>query len=114
MKNALSAFTALSQETRLLVFRLLIRAGPQGMLSGEIGQNLDVRQNTMSANLTVLLKAGLVKNKREGKAVRYFADLDGIRGLLGYLMEDCCGGNPRICQSVIDEISCSHMEAEAL
>ncbi len=108
MKKALIAFTALSKETRLKVFRLLIRAGPEGMLAGEIGRRLGVRQNTMSANLTILLNSGLVRNEREGKSVRYFADIEGIRGLLGYLMEDCCGGNAEVCQPVIEEISCSY------
>ena len=68
---------------------------------------LDVRQNTMSANLAVLLNAGLVRNKRQGRTIRYFADFDAIRGLLAFLMEDCCGGNPEICQPIIDEIACA-------
>jgi len=105
-KDALAAFAALSQPTRLDVFRLLIRAGRDGMLSGEIGTALGVRQNTMSANLSVLLNAGLVRNVREGRSIRYFADLDGVRGLLAFLMQDCCGGHPELCQSVIEEIAC--------
>ncbi len=106
-KQTLSAFAALSQETRLDVFRLLVRAGEHGMASGEIGEELDVRQNTMSANLTVLLNAGLVRNSREGRSIRYFADFDGMRGLLAFLMEDCCGGSPETCQPVIAEIACA-------
>jgi DNA-binding transcriptional ArsR family regulator len=108
IKNTLAAFAALSQETRLDVFRLLVQAGKQGMLSGEIGERLKVRQNTMSTNLTILLNAGLVRNEREGRAVRYFADYEGIHGLLGFLMEDCCGGNPELCQPVIDQIACAN------
>lgn len=105
-KQTLAAFAALSQETRLEAFRLLVRAGDEGLLSGEIGERLDVRQNTMSANLAVLLNAGLLRNRREGRSVRYFADFDGVRGLLGYLMEDCCGGNPELCRPAIDQIAC--------
>ena len=105
--KALSAFSALSQPTRLDVFRLLVKAGADGMLSGEIGERLDVRQNTMSANLAVLLNAGLVRNERRGRTIRYFADLDAMRGLLGFLMEDCCGGRPEICQPVIREVACA-------
>ncbi|MDO6485533.1 ArsR/SmtB family transcription factor [Shimia thalassica] len=104
--SALSAFGALSQETRLDVFRLLIRAGEAGMLAGEIAEALDVRQNTMSANLSVLLAAGLVKNTREGRAIRYFADTDGLRGLLGFLLQDCCGGRPDLCGPLIEDIAC--------
>ncbi|WP_172299468.1 helix-turn-helix transcriptional regulator [Pseudoruegeria sp. HB172150] len=102
--RALSAFAALSQSTRLDAFRLLIAAGGKGMLAGEIGDALDVRQNTMSANLSVLTQAGLLRNQREGRAVRYFADLNGVRGLLGYLMEDCCGGHPELCRNFIEKI----------
>ena len=105
MTQALSAFAALSQPTRLDVFRLLVRMGDRGMLAGEIGMELDVRQNTMSANLAVLLQAGLVRNRREGRSIRYFADFDGIQGLLAFLMEDCCGGRPELCRPVIDEIA---------
>ncbi len=106
-KSALKAFSALSQGTRLDVFRLLVQADEQGMLSGEIGERLGVRQNTMSTNLAILLNAGLVRNEREGRTVRYFADYEGIRGLLAYLMEDCCRGKPELCQPLIDQIACA-------
>ncbi len=105
--RAIAAFAALAQPTRLDVFRMLVRAGAGGMAAGEIGHLLGVRQNTMSANLAVLLGAGLVRNRRHGRTVRYSADMDGLRGLLGFLMEDCCGGRPELCQPVIDAIACS-------
>ena len=110
MKSALAAFAALGQPTRLEVFRLLVRRGSDGMQAGEIGAALDVRQNTMSANLSVLLAAGLVRNAREGRTIRYFADMDGMQGLLAYLMEDCCGGRPELCEPVIAEIACAPLE----
>lgn len=106
IKDALSAFAALGQETRLKVFRLLINAGPAGMSAGDIGQALDVRQNTMSANLSVLLQAGLVRNEREGRSIRYFADMDGTRELLTYLVADCCGGHPELCAQVVETVAC--------
>lgn len=105
-KNALTAFSALSQPTRLDVFRLLIEAGDNGLQAGEIAARLDVRQNTLSANLSVLLNADLVKNQREGRAIRYFANTDGLRGLLGFLLKDCCGGRPELCEPLIDSITC--------
>ena len=105
--NAISAFSALSQETRLDVFRLLVRAGSNGIASGAIGEILGVKQNTMSANLTILSNAGLIRKQRQGRSVRYFADFDGVRGLLAFLMEDCCGGEHMLCQPVIDEIGCN-------
>lgn len=105
--DALKAFTALSQLTRLDVFRLLVKAGDEGMLAGQVSDALDVRQNTMSANLSILAQSGLIRNEREGRNIRYFADMEGMRGLLAFLMEDCCGGRPELCQPVIDEIACA-------
>ncbi len=104
--QSLDAFSALGQETRLDVFRLLVTAGPEGMLAGEIGEALGVRQNTMSANLTILTHAGLIRNVREGRSIRYFADMDGVKGLLAFLLEDCCGGRKELCQPVIDKLAC--------
>jgi len=106
-KQSLSAFDALSQETRLDVFRLLIKVGPEGMTAGDIGEHLAVRQNTMSANLAVLSRAGLIRSVREGRSIRYFSDLDGVRGLLEFLMEDCCGGKPDLCQPILEKLSCT-------
>ena len=107
MNQSLFAFSALSQQTRLEVLRLLIRAGGEGMLAGEIGDVLGVRQNTMSTNLHILLRAGLVRNEREGRAIRYFSDMDGLRGLLSFLMEDCCGGKPELCEPLLDAVVCN-------
>lgn len=95
--KALDCFAALSQETRLDVLRLLISAEPAGLAAGEIGDRLGVRQNTMSTNLAILERAGLIKSQREGRSIRYFAELGGVRELLGFLMEDCCNGHPEIC-----------------
>lgn len=105
MNHALDAFAALSQEMRLAVFRLLVQAGVQGLAAGEIAEALGARQNTLSANLSVLLQAGLVRNRREGRSIRYFADMEGMRGLLGFLMEDCCGGRPEQCAPLLDQIA---------
>ena len=104
---ALRAFAALGQSTRLAAFRLLIQAGPGGMAAGEIGAALDVRQNTLSANLAVMLNAGLVRNERVGRSIRYRADMDGLRGLLAFLLQDCCRGRPELCQPLIDELACA-------
>ena len=106
MTQSLFAFSALSQQTRLETLQLLIRAGNEGMLSGEVGDTLGVRQNTMSTNLNILLRSGLVRTEREGRAIRYFADFHGIRGLLAFLMQDCCGGKPELCGPVLDTLAC--------
>ena len=76
------------------------------MPAGEIGVKLLARQNTMSANLAVLRRTGLVRTERQGRSIRYFADFTGIGELLGFLMEDCCGGRPELCQKIVDDIAC--------
>jgi ArsR family transcriptional regulator, arsenate/arsenite/antimonite-responsive transcriptional repressor len=106
-KRTLEALSALSQSTRLDVFRLLVKAGPGGLCAGEIAERLAVRQNTMSTNLGVLARAGLVRSEREGRSIRYAADLDGMRGLLAYLMEDCCGGRPETCAPLLKQLMCA-------
>ena len=105
MNQALSAFTALSQDTRLRVFRQLVTAGDAGIAAGDLARVLDVRQNTMSANLAVLLHAGLVCNRREGRSIRYFVDQAGLRGLLSFLLQDCCGGHADLCCALIEDIA---------
>jgi DNA-binding transcriptional ArsR family regulator len=105
-KLSLAALAALGQDTRLEVFRLLVRAGANGMPAGEIASRLGAVQNTMSAHLKVLRQAGLVRTERDGRIVRYIADMTCFRDLLAYLMEDCCNGSPELCQPVIQAITC--------
>jgi ArsR family transcriptional regulator len=105
-KSALAALAALGQDTRLDVFRLLVKAGGQGVPAGEIATRLGAVQNTMSAHLKVLDRAGLVRAERDGRIVRYVADMTGFRDLLAYLMEDCCNGSPELCRPVLDAVTC--------
>ncbi|OYW83069.1 MAG: transcriptional regulator [Asticcacaulis sp. 32-58-5] len=106
-KAATQAFAALSQETRLDVLRLLVKVGPEGLPAGDIGERLGVKQNTMSANLSVLQQSGLLRSEREGRSIRYFADYDGLQGLLSFLLEDCCGGRKELCEPLIQKIVCA-------
>jgi DNA-binding transcriptional ArsR family regulator len=99
--QAVKALAALAQESRLRVFRLLIRAGPKGLAAGEIADQLGVPANTMSAHLGVLSRARLVASRREGRSVIYAVDLDGTRKLLSFLVEDCCRGKPEVCRPLI-------------
>lgn len=103
---ALAALSALGQETRLEVFRLLVRAGTEGIAAGEIASQLSAVPNTMSAHLKILSQARLARTERDGKSIRYFADMEGFRELLAFLMEDCCNGSPELCQPVIAAITC--------
>jgi ArsR family transcriptional regulator, arsenate/arsenite/antimonite-responsive transcriptional repressor len=106
-KLALASLGALAQETRLDVFRLLVQAGPEGLPAGEVAQRLGIVQNTMSAHLKILAQAGLVHAARDGRIIRYRADMTGFRDLLSYLMEDCCAGSPELCRPVIEAVTCS-------
>ncbi|WP_322419350.1 ArsR/SmtB family transcription factor [Mesorhizobium huakuii] len=104
--TALQALAALGQETRLEVFRLLVRAGAEGVPAGEIATRLGTVQNTMSAHLKILGQAGLVQAERDGRSIRYAADMTGFRDLLAYLMEDCCNGAPELCQPILQAVAC--------
>jgi DNA-binding transcriptional ArsR family regulator len=94
---AISALSALAQPARLEVFRLLVRAGPDGMAAGEIARTTGSLANTLSANLNILAAAGLVSARRDGRSIIYAAGYGRMRDLLAFLMEDCCGGQPEIC-----------------
>jgi ArsR family transcriptional regulator len=99
---AVGALGALAQESRLKVFRLLIRAGGAGMAAGDIARTLGVPHNTMSSHLAILSRAKLVSARKEGRSVIYAVDLEGTRALLSFLVEDCCQGEPEACAHVID------------
>src|SRR5690606_25311979 len=101
------ALAALGQETRLDIFRLLVRAGAVGVPAGEIASRLGVIQNTASAHLKVLSHAGLVRAERDGRVIRYVADMTGFRDLLAFLMEDCCNGSVELCRPVIEAVTCN-------
>ena len=96
------ALGALSQETRLGVFRLLVVQGPDGMAAGDIARRLDVPPSTLSTHLSVLENAGLIGSTRIQRSIRYAVDIDGARTLIGFLTEDCCRGNPDICGPGLD------------
>lgn len=94
---AVKRLSAIAQEARLEVFRLLVKAGPEGMAAGEIARELDVAANTMSAQLLVLSNAGLIRARREGRSIIYSIAFDAMRDLLVFLTEDCCGGRAEMC-----------------
>lgn len=94
MKPAVAALSALAQETRLSIFRLLVEAGPQGLCAGDIGARLGVPAATLSFHLAQLANAGLVQARQQSRFIFYSADFEAMNGLVGYLTENCCGGRP--------------------
>jgi DNA-binding transcriptional ArsR family regulator len=88
--DALGALAALAQESRLAVFRLLVKRGPQGYCAGDIGERLEIPGPTLSFHLKELAQAGLVTARRESRFVRYSANFERMQALVAYLSENCC------------------------
>jgi len=92
---ALAALAALAQESRLDVFRLLVRTGPSGLPVGAIAEALEMPSATLSFHLKELRSAGLVTCRAEGRSRIYGPDFDAMNELLGFLTESCCQGTPK-------------------
>ena len=95
--SAILALGALAQGTRLDTFRLLVRAEPDGLPAGDVARALGVPQNTMSAHLATLARAGLVRSERRSRSIIYRVDLDRLRDLMTFLARDCCAGSAVLC-----------------
>lgn len=106
-KNAVESLSALAQETRLAAFRFLVSCCPGGRNAGEIARRCKVPHNTMSTHLAILERAGLIDSEKQGREVIYSADISGLRGLVDFLANDCCGGRPEICGPVFGSASCT-------
>ena len=101
-QDAVRRLQALAQETRLAIFRMLVRAGVEGMPAGDLARALEIPANTLSAHLNLLANAGLAAGRREGRSIIYSARYDTMSDLLVYLMEDCCQGRPEVCAPLTD------------
>ena len=95
--HALAALSALGQPTRLQIFQLLMGAEPEGRQAGTIAEAIGCPHNTLSSHLAILARAGLVRGTRDGRAIVYRADVEGMRRLVSYLVNDCCEGHPELC-----------------
>jgi DNA-binding transcriptional ArsR family regulator len=95
--DAIAALSALAQESRLDVFRLLVQTGPEGIPAGQIGERLGLPSATLSFHLNQLKQAGLVTFRREGRSLIYGAEYAAMNALLGYLTENCCQGDSAGC-----------------
>jgi ArsR family transcriptional regulator len=106
MEDAIESLAALAHPGRLAVFRHLVQAGPQGVAAGAIARTLGAPANTMSAQLAILARAGLIGSRRESRSIIYSANYDEIGALIGFLMEDCCQGRPEICAPIAAWAAC--------
>jgi ArsR family transcriptional regulator len=104
-ESTILALAALAQSTRLDVFRLLIKHEPEGLAAGEIAKTLAVPQNTMSAHLAVLSRAGLVTARRISRSIVYRADLARFQAVMLFMLNDCCDGRPEICAPLIESLT---------
>lgn len=105
--QAIEAFSALSHDTRLTVFKLLIKEGEQGLPAGIIAQRLEVQPSTLTAHLHILKRAGLLRSTRQRQRIVYSADIQGTRDLVRFMTQDCCQGHPEICSELLDSVEAS-------
>jgi DNA-binding transcriptional ArsR family regulator len=103
--QAILAFAALAQTTRLEVFRLLMEHEPDGLPAGDIARQIDIPHNTMSSHLAILTRAGLIDSERQSRSIVYRARLDAVKALTSFLVKDCCGSRPEICAPLVAELS---------
>ncbi len=103
--QAVTALAALAQESRLSIYRLLVRAGPEGMVVGQISEAIDIPPATLSFHLKTLTPGGLIKGRQEGRYVRYVADFAAMHCLIDYLSENCCGTNRAACVPQISPLT---------
>jgi DNA-binding transcriptional ArsR family regulator len=104
-RQALIAFGALSQETRLRLLRFLVIAGPDGIAAGILAEKVEVSPSNVSFHLKELERAGLVTTRRDARSIVYSAEYEALSGLIRFLMEDCCSGLPEICAPAL-AVSC--------
>ena len=113
-QQAIETLAALSQLTRLEVFRLLVRHEPAGLAAGDIARTLEVPHNTLSAHLIILARARLVLSTRRSRSIIYRADIPRLSDLVLFLVKDCCNGNPELCGPLVaDLIPCCPPEVSA-
>lgn len=108
-KDAVVALAALAQESRLAAYRLLVQAGPGGLPASKIAEALGVPPSSLSFHLKELAHANLVVSRQEGRFVIYAAQFETMNALLGFLTQNCCGGNP--C-SPADSVACAPRSAQ--
>jgi len=103
IKNTVMMLAALAQETRLSLFRLLVRRGPDGLMAGDIARSLNVPNSTLSYHLSELERAGLLISTKKQRHIIYAANMTQVDGFLSFLIEDCCRGSGDLCFTSLDK-----------
>ena len=103
-EEAVLALAALSQSTRLEAFRTLVRHEPDGLAAGDLARLLEVPPNTLSAHLSILTRARLVTSERRSRSIVYRSNLAEFRDVALFLLRDCCGGRPEVCEPVVQTL----------
>ena len=102
IKDVVAALSALAQDTRLSIFRLLVEAGPDGVSAGRIGDTLKVPGATLSFHLKELARSGLVSSRQDKQFIYYAADYEQMANLMSFLTQNCCQGMPQACLSIVE------------
>ena len=89
---AIAALTAIAQESRLAVFRLLVQAGHEGLIASKISEALAIPASSLSFHLKELAHAKMVSATQEGRFITYVANFEMMNQLVSFLTENCCGG----------------------
>ncbi len=100
-ENAIEAFAALAQDSRLAVYKLLVHHGPGGLPVGEISRRLGIVPSTLSGHLAILKRAGLLKSIRQQREIHYSSNLDTVSDLVRFLLEECCSGQVENCSEIV-------------
>lgn len=99
--KAIEAFAALAQDTRMSIYRLLVRQEPSSLRVGDISERLGIVPSTLSGHLAILKRAGLLKSTRHQREIHYSADISAMNDLIGFLLQDCCNGQLDNCSEIL-------------
>ena len=106
--NAIDAFAALAQPTRLDVFRMLVKVGPGGLPALEISRRLNAKPSTLSGHLSILKRSGVLTATRHQREIHYAANLASVNALIQFLIADCCGGQIENCSEIVALLDCQN------
>ena len=98
---AIEAFSALAQPTRMAIYRLLVRRGPDGLIVGQISETLEIVPSTLSGHLSVMKRAGLLTATRNQREIHYSANMQAMLDLVEFMLSDCCGGRVENCSEIL-------------